>query len=163
MQSKWIQSIGAVVLAAGVAIAYAQTPAPGDHPKHGTANRQEWMQNRFNRMATALNLTDAQKTQAQAAWKQAHETVKQFAPQLKANREAMAAAVKSGNTAEIDRLAAERGSLMGKVMAAHSEAFAKIYQTLTPEQRTKADQLRQQFGARMHQRMQHRQNATQSE
>jgi Spy/CpxP family protein refolding chaperone len=35
---------------------------------------------------------------------------------------------------------------MGKMMAAHDEAFAKIYQTLTPEQKVKADQMRQERG-----------------
>jgi Spy/CpxP family protein refolding chaperone len=35
-------------------------------------------------------------------------------------------------------------------MAVHSEAFSKIYQTLTPEQRVKADQMQQHFGRGRH-------------
>ena len=58
--------------------------------------------------------------------------------------------MKAGKTADIERLSAEQGQLMGKMMAIHSEAFAKIYQTLTPEQRVKADQMQQHFGRGMH-------------
>jgi len=163
MQSKWIKSIGAVVMAAGIAFAYADTPSQGNQPSHRAGNRQQWMQHRFDRFSAALNLTDAQKQQAQAAFKEAHQATAKFAPQLKANREAMAAAIKADNKTEIDRLAAERGRLMGKTMATRDEAFAKIYQTLTPEQRTKADQMREQFRTRMHEHMQNRQGQSHSQ
>jgi Spy/CpxP family protein refolding chaperone len=141
MKSKWLKFTGAAILAAGMAFVYAETPS---QPQHRGANRQEWAQRRFDRMATQLNLTDAQKTQAQGFLQQARESAKQFAPQLKQNRQALAEAVKAGKTADIERLSGEQGQLMGKMMAIHSEAFAQIYQTLTPEQRAKADQMRQQ-------------------
>jgi Spy/CpxP family protein refolding chaperone len=146
MKSKLIKSIGAVALAAGLTFAYAETPSQGTQPGHRAMNRQAWMQQRFDRLSAYLNLTDAQKTQAQAALKAAHESTANLAPRMKENREAMATAIKANNTSEIDRLAAERGTLMGKMMAAHDEAFAKIYQTLTPEQKVKADQMRQERG-----------------
>ena len=149
MTTKWIKPIGAAVLAAGMAFAYAEAPAqPGNH----SANRQQWMQRRFDRISVYLNLTDAQKTQAQAVLKEAHESAAKLAPQMKANREALAAAIKANNKTEIDRLAAQRGVLMGKMMAARDEGFAKIYQTLTPEQRVKADQMREHFRAMRHER-----------
>src|SRR4051794_28686450 len=147
MKSKCFKFTGAAILAAGMA--FAQSPA---EPQHHAANRQEWAQHRLDRMASNLNLTDAQKTQAQGIMQQASETAKQFAPQLKQNRQALAAAVKAGNTADIERLSNQQGQLMGKMTAIHSEAFAKIYQTLTPEQRAKADQMQQQHGRGM---MQH--------
>jgi Spy/CpxP family protein refolding chaperone len=153
MNSQWIKTIGAAVLAAGLTFAYAETAAP--KADHRPANRQEWMQRRFDRMATQLNLTDAQKTQAQAIFKESHESAKQLAPQLKQNHESLAQAVKANNTADIERFAAEQGRLMGKMVAIHSEAFAKIYQTLTPEQRVKADQMKEHFRG-MHQRFQGR-------
>ena len=151
MKSKWFKFTGAAILAAGMAFVYAETPS---QPQHHAANRQEWAQRRFDRMATQLNLTDAQKTQAQGFMQEARASAKQFAPQLKQNHQALAAAVKAGNTADIERLSNQRGQLMGKMMAIHSEAFAKIYQTLTPDQRTKADQMQQQHGRGM---MQHHQ------
>ena len=152
MKSKWLKFTGAAILAAGMAFVYAETPS---QPQHRAANRQEWAQRRFDRMSAYLNLTDAQKTQAQGILKEAHESAKQFAPQLKQNRQALAEAVKAGKRADIERLSSERGQLMGKMTAIHSEAFAKIYQTLTPEQRVKADQMQQQhFRGMMHERTQ---------
>ena len=153
MNSKWIKTIGASILAAGLTFAYAETAAP--KAEHRPANRQEWMQRRFDRMSAYLNLTEAQKTQAEAILKASHESAKQFAPQLKQTREALQQAVKANNTAEIERLSAEQGRLTGKMVALHSEAFAKIYQNLTPEQRTKADQMKDHFRG-MHQRWQNR-------
>jgi Spy/CpxP family protein refolding chaperone len=153
MNSKWIKPIGAAILATGLTFAYAETSAP--KAEHRSANRQEWMQRRFDRMSAFLNLTDAQKTQAQAILKGSHQSAKQFAPQLKQTHEALAQAVKTNNTADIERLAAEQGRLMGKMVAVRSEAFAKIYQTLTPEQRAKADQMKEHFRG-MHQRWQGR-------
>ena len=151
MKSKWFRFAGASILAAGMAFVYAETPTQSQpQAHHNRANRQEWAQKRFDRMASALNLTDAQKTQAQAFFKEAHESSKALMPQLKANREAMAAAVKANNTAEIERLSAEKGKLTGKMSAIHSEAFAKMYQTLTPDQKAKADEMHSQMRNRMH-------------
>ena len=150
MKSKWFMPIGAAILVAGAAFVYAQTePNPG---QHRAVNRQEWMQRRFDRMSAALNLTDAQKAQAKTILQGAHQNAMQYSTQLKQNRQALAAAVKADNTADIERLSAEQGSLMGKMMAVRSEAFAKIYQTLTPDQRAKADQMHEHFGTMRHQR-----------
>jgi Spy/CpxP family protein refolding chaperone len=156
MQSKWIKPIGAAVLAAGFTFAYADTQANVPQP-----NRQEWRQRRFDRLAAHLNLTDAQKTQAKAIFNDAHQSAAQFAPELKQNRQALGAAIKANDTAEIDRLSAEQGRLIGRMTAIRTEAFAKIYQTLTPEQRAKADQLPQHFRSMMRQRMQNHQNHSQ--
>ena len=149
MKSKWFKPVGAAVLVAGMAFAYAQTESKGPHR---SANRQEWMQHRFDRMSAALNLTDAQKTQAKAVRDAEHQSAMQIMPQLKQNRQSLAEAVKAGNTAEIERLSAAQGSLMGKLTAIRTEAFAKIYQTLTPEQRAKADQWSAHSGMMRHPR-----------
>ena len=155
MQSKWLRFAGAGILAAGLTFAYAE--APTESPaQHKSLTREQRAQQRFDRMASYLNLTDAQRTQAQGFWREAHESAKALAPQLKQNRQAMSAAVKANNTADIERLAAQRGTLMGKMTAIRTEAFAKVYQTLTPDQRVKADQ--------MHEHMRNRVRAhTQSE
>jgi periplasmic protein CpxP/Spy len=155
MNSKWFKFAGAGILAAGMAFVYAETPTSSQpQAQHKSATRQEWAQRRFDKMASNLNLTDAQKTQAQAFMKEARESAKQLAPQLKQNRLALAEAVKADKTGDIERLSAEKGRLMGKMTAIHSEAFAKLYQTLTPEQRVKADQMREHSRGTMHQRMQ---------
>ena len=156
MTSKWIKPIGATVLAAGMALAYAETPsntAPAAPPhQHSAQSRQQWEQKRFDRMSAYLNLTDAQKAQAQTILKSAHQNAMQFGTQLKQNRQALAAAIKADNKADIERLSAEQGRLMGKTMAIRTEAFAQIYQTLTPDQRAKADQMHSHFNSMRHER-----------
>jgi Spy/CpxP family protein refolding chaperone len=156
MKSKWFRFAGASILAAGMCFVYAETPAQQPQAHQKSANRQEWAQRRFDRMATYLNLTDAQKTQAQQYMQEARTSAKALMPELKQNREALQAAIKADNKADIERLSAEKGRLMGKMMAIHSEAFAKVYQTLTPDQKAKADQMKEHFRTTSHQRMQNR-------
>ncbi len=50
-------------------------------------------------------------------------------------------AVEANNTAKIQQLSASAGKLRGEIMATHATAMAKFYQTLTPEQRAKAEQM----------------------
>ena len=102
------------------------------------------------RIAQQLNLTDTQKQQAKTIFQQARQTAQPVREQLKQNRQALAEAAKAGNgEAAIQQLSARQGNLLGQMVAVRTEAFAKFYATLTPEQRTKADQLRQQFQQRM--------------
>ena len=100
-------------------------------------------------MEQQLNLSDAQKAQAKTIFGQARETAKPVREELKANGQAMRAAVKADNAREIEKLSAVRGSLMGKMVAIRDEAAAKFYQVLTPEQRAKAEQLHAQFRQRV--------------
>jgi Spy/CpxP family protein refolding chaperone len=60
----------------------------------------------------------------------------------------LSAALKANDTAAIERLSAKQGQLRGQLTAARTEAMAKFYQTLTPEQKTKADQLHQHMPQR---------------
>jgi Spy/CpxP family protein refolding chaperone len=99
----------------------------------------------------ALNLTTDQKTMAKSIFGQAREASKPVRMEMRRNQEAMAAAVKAGDQAQIERLATERGRLTAKLTTNRSEAMAKLYQALTPAQRAKADQMQSRFQARMRQ------------
>jgi Spy/CpxP family protein refolding chaperone len=140
-------------LAAGMAFAQSQTPAP--QPGPGKAAGKARFARRAGlrpRMMQALNLTDAQKAQAKSIFQQARQTAQPLRAQLKQDRESIAAAVKAGNTTQIQQLSTDEGNLMGRMIAIRTEAMAKFYNSLTPEQKAKADQMRE----RMHQRMQQR-------
>ena len=106
-------------------------------------------------MFQALNLTPAQKQQAKAIFQEARQTTQPVRDQLRRNRQTMAAAVKADNRAQIDQLSAERGKLMGQLTTTRTEAMARFYHELTPQQRAKADQIHQRFEARMQERMRH--------
>jgi Spy/CpxP family protein refolding chaperone len=142
-------------MAAGMA--FAQAPAAPAQPAPGKAwNGRRGAVRRH--MMQALNLTDVQKAQAKALFQQARETAKPLAQQLKDTREAMSAAVKANDVAQIQHLAAQQGNLQGQLAAIRSEAMAKFYTNLTPEQRAKADQVQQRVRQRMQQRLQNRRN-----
>jgi Spy/CpxP family protein refolding chaperone len=142
-------------MAAGMV--FAQAPAAPAQPPPGKAWKARAGAGR-HRMFQALNLTDAQKEQAKAIFQQARQTAKPLAQQLKNNREAMAAAVKANDAGQIQNLAAQQGNLRGQMIAIRSEAMAKFYTTLTPEQRAKADQMHERMQQRMQQRLQNRKN-----
>ena len=142
-------------LAAGMAL--AQTPAPAPQPGRGMAGmgmRGMGMRGMIHqRMMQNLNLTDAQKEQAKAIFQEARQNAQPIREQLQQNRQALAAAVKANDTSQIQSLSAQQGNLRGQLLTIQSEARAKFYNTLTPDQKTKADQMRQRIRQRMQQRM----------
>ncbi|HWB85205.1 MAG TPA: Spy/CpxP family protein refolding chaperone [Bryobacteraceae bacterium] len=146
-------------LAAGMAFAQAPpaAPATGSRPAQTGKHARRFM--RWHRMAKALNLTDAQKQQAKSIFQEARQTSQPLAQQLKENRQALMAAVKAGKSdAEIQQLSATQGSVLGQLIAVRTTAASKFYATLTPDQRTKADQMQQQFRQRMGQHRNHPNN-----
>lgn len=146
MKRRWITFAAAGALAAGMVFAQVSTPEP--HKGAGTAHVTRRAMAR-HRMMQALNLTDAQKQQSKVIFEQAKQSAQPVVQQLKQNRVALAAAVKAGDTARIHQITAAQGRLRGQMMAVRADAMAKFYQTLTPEQRAKADQLRvRRSGAR---------------
>jgi Spy/CpxP family protein refolding chaperone len=155
MKKHLIRFASVAALAAGMAIAQTAPPAQAQPPAaHHPIRRTMHL-----RMMQQLNLTPAQRDQAKAIFQQARQTTQPYTQQLRQNREAMAAAVKANDGAKIRQLAAERGRLMGQVMAVRSEATARFYSDLTPAQRTKADQIHQRIAHRIQsRRMQTRTN-----
>jgi Spy/CpxP family protein refolding chaperone len=156
MKQQIVKFATVAALAAGMAL--AQAPATPAAPAQGKGNHA-WTARkgaRRQRMMQALNLTDAQKQQAKAIFQQAKQNSQSIRQQLKQNREALAAAVKADDVARIHSLAAQEGTLKGQMLGIRSEAMAKFYGTLTPDQKAKADQLHQQLKTRMQQRMQQR-------
>jgi Spy/CpxP family protein refolding chaperone len=78
-----------------------------------------------------------------AIFQQARQTAKPVRDQLQQNREALQAAVTSGKTdAEIQQLATQQGILRGQIIAVRSQAWAKFYSLLTPEQRAQVKPVR---------------------
>ena len=138
----------AAIGALAVGMAFAQTPAT-------TARRQGLGRLAARpgaalrlRVLRALNLSDAQKAQFKTIRQQTKQSVQPVRDQLKANRQAMAVAVKANDATQIQQLAATQGSLQGQVLAIRMQAQAKMYNSLTPDQRAKLDQIRQKIQER---------------
>lgn len=139
------------VAALATGMAFAQ--APGSNPQTQAPKAQPgprgFMRRHMERIAATLNLSDSQKQQERAIFREARQSAHPVREELKKNGEALRVAAKANQSeAEIQRLSAEQGRLMGQLVAIRTEASAKFYQMLTPEQRVKADQMHAQFRQR---------------
>jgi len=106
------------------------------------------------RMAAALNLTDAQKQEIKAIRSEARPGMKSLGDAMRANRDALRKLNPDDAKylSEVDRLASEKGSLVQQMVVAHAHMRAAIHQVLTPEQRVKA----QEFAAKRDRKGKHR-------
>lgn len=156
--NRYLPQFAAVTtLAAGIAL--AQAPATGIRP---APQKAPFAQRSFGRerMIQALNLTTAQKLQASNIFGEAKQKAEPIRQEIRQNRVALYAAVKANNASQIERLSSQQGELKGKALAVRSEAMAKFYAILTPEQRTTADQMRSRMWQRMEGRMRERESET---
>jgi Spy/CpxP family protein refolding chaperone len=149
---KWHLFEFTAVTALATGMALAQAPATGSRP---TPQQAPFTHPLFGheQMMQALNLTTAQNQQAKTIFGDARQKAEPIRQEMRQNREALHAAVKANNTSQIERLSSHQGELQGKALAIRSEAMAKFYAILTPEQRTKADQMRSRMWQRMKERM----------
>jgi protein CpxP len=154
MKTKvWIAAaLLALVVGSVALLSYAQenaaaAPAEGWHGMHG----------HMGYLMRELNLSDAQKAQVKDILKANKQTGLPLMQQLAANKKAMLEATSNGNydQTKIQALAMQQGQLVSQLIVQKQAIQHQIYtQVLTPEQRTKADQLRANAIARIDGRMQ---------
>ncbi len=155
MRSKyWTVAIATLVLILGgvAVLSYAQDSATSTTQKawHGRHGHMAYM-------ARELNLTDAQKTQIKQIFQANKSTGLPLMQQMAANKEAMLQATANGNydQAKIQQLANQQAQLMSQLIVQKQAIRHQIYtQVLTPDQRTKAEELRAQAISRINSRMQ---------
>ena len=142
----------ALVLCGTALLTYAQeatdAPAAGWHG-HGQ-HHMAWM-------AKELNLTDAQKQQIKTIMQSDRATMRPLMQQLAENRKAMLAATANGafDQAKVQAIANQQSQAMALLMVQKATIQHQIYtQVLTPDQRTKADQMREKQMARIDERLQ---------
>lgn len=137
-----------LILSAGAAFPQA---APAETPKENKQDGRKHDGARGGqRMAEALNLTDAQKEQIRSITKEAFASNQALRTQLKAAHEAEQAAIKAGKSdAELVQLAQNSAPLHAQVHAARLQTEAKIFKVLTPEQQAKLAEIRAHMKERM--------------
>lgn len=117
-----------------------------------TAPVQHWRAHaRFDRFMSNLNLSDAQKTQVKSIFQDARQSAMPIRRQLRQTRTSLHAAIQANDTAQIQQLATTEGAESGQLAAIRSAAFAKVYQNLTADQKSKLEAMAQTRRAR-HQR-----------
>lgn len=92
---------------------------------------------------TVLSMTPAQKTDVQTVLQKARQSAEPVRQQLKATNQALRTAVRSDDTAQIQRLSATEGQEIGQLAAIRNSAVAQVYKSLTPDQKQRADALHQ--------------------
>ena len=154
MNKKYLITAVIVAVAAGLAATvFAQGPGWG-HGRHG-GRTLHWM-------TRQLNLTDAQQAQIKTIMKAEHTKIQPLMQQLRQNRQAQDASLTgSFDEAKAQAFAASQAQIMTNVIVERERTKSQIYAVLTPEQRQKALELRQQRQQRRQQWMQkHQQKQT---
>ncbi len=131
----------AAVLSAGLIM--AQGPAQGQAP----AGQGQRFQQRFQKIATLLNLTSDQQTQIESILQQSFTSAQPLMQEMRTNRQAIEQLVKSGTAGadfdkQIQPLASTQANVVSQLTVLHAKAFAQVWNLLTPDQRTKAEDLR---------------------
>jgi Spy/CpxP family protein refolding chaperone len=128
-----MKTIALSLMAAGLLA--AQTPAP--HPRLGPPGGGRGGQNFEQRLATDLGLNAEQQNKVHATLAESALVNKGSRQKIQDLHTALNAAIKSGNEGEIDRLSQEMATLHQQQTAAHAKSVAKIYSTLTADQKAK--------------------------
>src|SRR6266540_6794412 len=99
-----------------------------------------------------LNLTDAQKEQVKAIFESQRAVAEERHAKLEELHKQIDAATANGqfDEATVRPLASQQAQLMTEEMIDHLRLHSKLYALLTPEQRTKADQMMKKHGEMRH-------------
>jgi Spy/CpxP family protein refolding chaperone len=121
--------------ALSMALVAAQMPGRGNRPGGGAPpDPQQMVEMRINMLAKVLSLTDAQKAAATKIFADAMTANQALREKIAAAHEALAAAVKTNNTAAIEQAARDIGTYTGQIAATDGKAEAAFYLLLTPDQ-----------------------------
>jgi Spy/CpxP family protein refolding chaperone len=119
------------------------------------------MEGPFGFRGIMRDLTDAQREQVRSIQERHAQQIEPLAERARNAREAVHAAVLSGNTANLQALSIEVGNAETELTFAQAQVQAEIFQVLTPEQRQRIAEAQKQMQARRGEMRQRRQNRTQ--
>ena len=102
---------------------------------------------------SVLSMTPQQKDQARTTMQNARQSATPIRQELTSTNQALQAAVRSDDTAQIQRLSTTEGQEIGQLLAIRSSAVANVYKTLSPNQKTRADALQHILMRSANQRM----------
>lgn len=113
--------------------ATAPAPAPGPH-RQPNANFE---QNFEQRLSARLGLNATQQNALHTARMEAETQMQGMNVQRRTLHTALITAIKAGNTDQIDQVSQQMATLQQQEAAVRSKASAKIYATLSADQKTK--------------------------
>ena len=128
------------------AVIFAQRPF-GEMTSSTPPDPATIVAHRVDRLTKLLSLSTTQASQATTIFTNALTAITPLETTLRTDRQSIAAAVKSNDTATIDSLSATIGSLTGQIVAIQNKADAAFYAILTASQQTTLSQSKG-FGGR---------------
>lgn len=130
-----MKTLMAVALTAVLAMA-ASAQNPPSPP-----SQADRVQHHIQHLAVMLSLTPAQQQQATTLLTNVMNAQEASQPSMKAAHDALQTAVKNNDANAIQQAANTIGQLTAQSIANHAKAMATFYQTLTPDQQTKFQQI----------------------
>lgn len=118
---------------------------------HGWGGRAWGMYGPVGYINHELHLTDTQRTQVKALWQSERPTVAALIKELASEgREMDAATTASGDNVQIQTIASRQGATITKLLLEKQHFKSRVYsEILTPEQRTKAEELEKRWSAHL--------------
>jgi periplasmic protein CpxP/Spy len=135
---RWIPALLTAVLSLSPVAAFAQ-PSPGAPPQE---DRGMYKQERGMHKLDQLGLSPQQKEQISALREQEKQKNGPLMAQFKDLRTQAKAARASGDQAKLQSVRSQMEALKPRLQQARADSEQKLYAILTPEQRTKFDQLK---------------------
>jgi Spy/CpxP family protein refolding chaperone len=139
----------AVALAIGLGVTAARAGAMGHW--HGHGHMMRWLTHE-------LDLTDAQQAQIKSMIDAEKPAIRPLVQQLAQQQNQMLAATAKGtyDEAKVREVANNQAQVIAQLLVEKEKLISNVYQNvLTPEQRVKADALRQRMADRMTKHLQH--------
>ena len=154
---KALAAVIALSIAVAVPVVLAQTGGEGQKSErrmhrggHGKRGGDRLMGRGFGK----LDLTDAQKAQLKQIRESHRETISPLRQEIRAKRQEIRQASQGGafDEALVKQKLTEIASIEAKLMAEQNRIHQEMLTVLTPEQKTKLEQMREEFKTRMNER-----------
>jgi Spy/CpxP family protein refolding chaperone len=142
----------AVAIAGTLAAQTPATPPSGGTSTYGRATTGERARGDFfvQRLTRELSLTPDQQMKVRRIFADSRKSAEALKPKMTEQHAALKAAIESNNDAEIDRILHDNCGMLADFHALHAKAMARVYQILTPTQKTKFDQMDARWFGPMH-------------
>lgn len=145
-----------VVALLGVGTVWASAHAFGGRGFFGMDEnrRGQFFERIFNRVADELDATQEQRTNAKRILAESKTRVEPLVQELKSTHQQLAELGKDGtfNEQRVNELAEQQSETMKQLIFEKEKTKAQLFAILTPEQRTKAEQMKERFMGKFRQK-----------
>jgi protein CpxP len=141
------------ILVVGAAVALSQT---ANHPMHHGAGPHDFEQHIIGFLTDRLDLSEAQQAQVKSILAQEKPTIQPLMAQVAQSRDLIMREATSGafDEAKVRSIATQQAQAETELSVEHAKIASQVFSILTPDQKTKAQQMLQKHQAHMQEHMQ---------